>query len=375
MVDYAEVVYWLTALNASGLKLNLLKPIILRWCLGENRSLAELFKLSTLEFTTTFGLSESDAEQFLGAEAQVPHQAEMLAEWQSQGLVPIIRTDASYPKRFANYLAPIAQPLVLWSKGKLALLNQPGVTILGQQGDDPSTATFIRDLVAVLEQDGIGLIGGYSRGLDRETFELMLRTPAGFGVAMLPMGLSAFLSTTPKLDETIDDGRALVISPFAPDTAFDEKLAQARNLLIDHLALALLIPHSDEEAITRATVALERGLPVLIKEDTAGNRELLKRGALLLTDTGEVIDWVQQALVDDAMQEMPPETPSGELAAAPLTVTAQTSPDDSDDDYRLRVEEVPPLDSEEAIDLLSLGGEIPEVLRKRLEGRSDHSKD
>ena len=152
-------------------------------------------------------------------------------------------------------------------------------------------------------------------------------------------------------------------------------MAQARNLLIDHLTLALLIPQSDEDAIARATAALERGLPVLIKEDTAGNRELLKRGALLLTDTGEVIDWVQQALVDDAMQETPPETPGGELAAAPLTVTAQTSPDDSDDDYSLRVEEVPPLDSEEALDVLSLGGEIPEVLRKRLEERSDPSKD
>jgi predicted Rossmann fold nucleotide-binding protein DprA/Smf involved in DNA uptake len=375
MADYAEVVYWLTALNSSGLKLNVLKPIILRWCLGENRSLAELYRLSTLEFTTTFGLPESDAEQFLGAEAQIPHQAAKLAEWQSQGLVPIIRTDASYPKRFANHLAPIAQPLVLWGRGELALLNQPGVTILGQQGDDPSTATFIEELVAVLEQDGIGLISGYSRGLDRATFELMVNTPRGFGVAMLPMGLGAFLSTTPKLNEAISGRQALVISPFAPDTAFDEKLAQARNLLIDHLTLALLIPQSDEDAIARATAALERGLPVLIKEDTAGNRELLKRGALLLTDTGEVIDWVQQALVDDAMQETPPETPGGELAAAPLTVTAQTSPDDSDDDYSLRVEEVPPLDSEEALDVLSLGGEIPEVLRKRLEERSDPSKD
>jgi len=193
-----------------------------------------------------------------------------------------------------------------------------------------------------------------------------LATERGYAIAILPMGLSAFMKTTTKLAEVVEAGRTVLVSPFAPDTPFEEKLAEARNLLIDYLTMALLIPESDEEAQERAIAALERGLSVFVKADTAGNRSLLDQGALLLTDPGEVVEWVQQALVDAAMQETEDEDTS-DMVAAPLTATAPTDPPLSDDDYSLRYEEVVPLDSDEAMEVLSLGGEIPEVLRKRLQ--------
>ena len=90
-------------------------------------------------------------------------------------------------------------------------------------------------------------------------------------------------------------------------------------IAIDHMTLALLIPESDEDAQTRATTALERGLPVFVKADTEGNRTLIDQGALLLTDPGEVVEWVQQALVDAAIQETDVETTEADVAAAPLT--------------------------------------------------------
>jgi predicted Rossmann fold nucleotide-binding protein DprA/Smf involved in DNA uptake len=185
------------------------------------------------------------------------------------------------------------------------------------------------------------------------------------------MGLNAFIKTTTKLEPAVEAGRTVLVSPFAPDTSFNEKLAEARNLLIDHLTLALLIPESDDESQVRATAALDRGLPVFVKADTAGNRALIERGALLLTDPGEVVEWVQQALVDVALQATETESTAEDLAAAPLSTTAPADPPQSDDDYSLRVEEVPPLDSNEALELLSLGGEIPEVLRRRLEKAED----
>ncbi|GAB4429522.1 MAG: hypothetical protein Kow0031_10070 [Anaerolineae bacterium] len=377
MEKHPEVVYWLALTQHSGLKLNIIKPIILRWCLQERRPLSALFELSPLEMGATFGLSEADADQILAVPARLPEQAALLARWQQQGIHLLARTDPRYPRRLAHALSPAKQPLLLWAEGRLELLNQPLVNLLGQPGQDKSAADFIAELVGTLEQEGIGLVSGYSRGLDRDAFDLMLASATGFAVALLPMGLAAFAQTTATLAPAVEAGRAALVSPFAPDTPYQERLAEARTLLIDHLSLALLIPDADDDAQSRATQALDRGLPVFVKENTPGNHQLIDQGALLLTDAGEVVDWVQQALVDDVLldtdEEAAPEAVSP-AAAAPLTDTAPVAPPRSDEDFKLRVEDVPLLDSDEAIEVLSMGGDLPEVLRDRLKKRQKPSE-
>lgn len=363
MSDFSETIYWLALIQESGLSLNVLKPVLMRWCITEGRRAASLLTLSPLELTTTFGLSDADAGRILTARSKLEAQQQALTRRQSQGIEPIIRTDPRYPRRLVHTLSPAKQPLVLWVKGAAQRLNQPGVTVLGQAGN--TTAPFVAELLAALESDDIGIISGYTRGLDRTTFETMLATERGFTVAVLPMGLAAFGKTTRQLDGPVQAGRTVLVSPFAPDTPYQEKLADARNLIIDHMSLALLIPESDAAAQARANVALERGLPVFVKENTAENRELLDLGALLLTDAGEVLDWVQQAMVDDAMLE-DDATTTETVVAAPLAATAPLDPPHSNEDYSLRSEDLPPIDSDEAIEVLSLGGEIPDILRQRL---------
>lgn len=377
MANYPELIYWLALLNESRLKLNLVKPIIQQWCFGENRSLAELFELSPWEWSTRFGLSDEEANRAVAAAERLDKQAALVAQWQSQKIEPLIRTDLRYPKRLIATLPAAKQPLILWARGNLNLLNEPGVAVLGSQTPDEAITELIHEVMQTLAAEEINLISGYGRGLDRATFEAMLTTPNGHAVTVLPMGLSAFAKSTTKLETVITQGRVALVSPFAPDTPFQEKLAEARNLLIDHLALTLLIPHPDEDAQARATAALERGLPVFVSlNDTAGNRALIDGGAYLLTDAGEVVEMVQQAIIDTVFVEEapPPVQPAASaptLASAPTPAAALPS---SDADFNLPVEEVEPIDSEEALEILSLGGNVPEILRKRLkkeDGRGD----
>ncbi len=365
--NYPEVVYWLALINQSGLKLSLVKPIIQRWCIAEQRPLTTLFNLPPLDLSTNFGLSDVEAQKIVATTDKLNNQAVLIAQWQTQGFEPIISTDPRYPQRLIYNLPPAKHPLMLWARGPIDLLNRPGITMLGQQDPDQTTITFINQLMISLEAEAIGLVSGYSRGLDRSIFDTMLASENGFGVAVLPMGLNAFIKTSTKLEQAVQSGQVVLVSPFSPDTPFNEKLADARNLLIDHMTLALLIPESNEHVRARAITALERGLPVFVKADTASNRTLLDQGALLLTDSGEVIEWVQQALVDIALTETAPESDDINSAAAPLITTAPADPPSSNDDYSLRPEDIPLLDSEEAIEVLSLGGKIPEVLRQRLQ--------
>lgn len=369
MSNYPEVVYWLTLINQSGLKLNIVKPIIQR-CVAENHALSSLFDLSVSEWGIAFGLAEEAAEQVVAAREHLPRQAQALQQWQAQGLEPIIRTDPRYPRRWLHTLPPATQPLLLWTRGAVDLLNEPMITVLGSEAPDAETAEFITDLMHATVAENIGVVSGYGRGLDRTTFEIMLQTEGGRGVVVLPMGLTAFAQTTSKLDDAVTANRIVLVSPFAPDTPYQERLAEARNLLIDHLALAILALNTDSDAEDRAGAALSRGLPVFVSlTDTAGNRALIDQGALLLTDTGEVIEMVQQAVIDATLLESGPEEAT--LPAPPLGSAAPPPPpSDPNEDYSLRLEEVEPIDSDEALEILSLGGDVPELLRRRLKEAS-----
>ena len=363
MPDYPETVYWLTLINESGLKLSQVKPIVQRWGVLEQRSLAELFDLTPLDWSTTFGLAEAEAKQVQRIRAKLEPQAKALAQWQSQGLEALLRIDSRYPRRLAETLPLVQQPLILWGQGGLDLLNEPGVAMLGGPAPDAAAGQLIEELMQALVDEEINLISGYGRGLDRSTSEPMLTTPGGHAIAILPMGLAAFAKTTTKLSQAVETGQIALVSPFMPDTPYQDKLAEARNLLIDHLALVLLMLEPDEDSTGRGAAALNRGVPVLMGGDadraTDYHRALLNLGALLLTDAGEVIEVVQQAIIDATLQEPLVE-------AAPAPVARPTHPN-QDDDFSLHTDTVAPIDSQEALEILSLGGEIPEVLRQRLQ--------
>lgn len=371
MPDYSETVYWLTLINESSLKLNQVKPIIQRWAVVEQRSLAELFDLSPLDWSTTFGLSEVEAAQLQKIRAKLEPQAKALAHWQSQGLEILLRTDPRYPHRLAETLPLVQQPLILWGRGGLELLNEPGVAMLGGAAPDAAAGQLIEELMQALVAEQVNLISGYGRGLDRSTFETMLTTPGGHAIAMLPMGLAAFAKTTTRLSQAVENGQIALVSPFAPDTPYQDKLAEARNLLIDHLALVLLILEPDEDSTGRGTAAVNRGVPVLLAgaadHATDYHRTLLNQGALVLTDAGEVIEMVQQAIIDVTLQE-----PLVEAAPTPV---ARPGAPERGEDFSLHVETVEPIDSQEALEILSSGGEIPEVLRKRLQKRPSDAPD
>jgi len=255
MVNHPEVVYWLALINESGLKLNLVKTIIQRWSVIEQRAVADLFDLSPLEWSTTFGLSDNEAERAASLSNKLEGQAKALAQWQTQGIEVLLRIDSRYPRRLAHLLPPAQQPLLLWGQGDLTLLNEPMVAVLGNESNE-STATFIDELMQVLVEEEIGLVSGYSRGLDRSTFDTMLTTDGGRAIAIIPMGLSAFAQTTSKLEQAVNAGQMALVSPFAPTTSFNEKFADARNLLIDYLALTLLVLDTDDDALARAQEVL-----------------------------------------------------------------------------------------------------------------------
>jgi predicted Rossmann fold nucleotide-binding protein DprA/Smf involved in DNA uptake len=366
-INHNEAAYWLALVNHSGLKLSQLKPIAQQWHLMEGRSIVQLFNLPALELSARFNLAEGEAQGILKAAETHKAQLAQLEKWAGQGIHLLTLSHPHYPNRLIHSLPPKQQPLLLWAKGNTERLSEPTVTFLGKSEPEAETVAFVESLAAILAQEMIGVVSGYGKGLDRLAFEAILAAENGYGVAVLPMGLLAFAQLTAKLDQAVTAGRTVLLSPFPPETPYKENLAEARNLLVDSLALALLAPEADEAAQARAQAALERGMPVLVgMTDSAENRALIAQGAFLMTDPGEVVEMVQQAIIDDALQTELAQAPASETLPSPSAASEKLPLLDSQDDYALGTEAVDPLAADEALDILSTMGPVPDSLRARL---------
>ncbi|MEM7033386.1 MAG: DNA-processing protein DprA [Chloroflexota bacterium] len=367
MSNHNEAAYWLALINNSGLKLSQLKPIAQQWHLMEGKSIAQIFNVPPKELVDRFALSEDEAHRLRKAADSQPAQMKQLEQWHQAGIELLTLGHPHYPTKLIYALPPKQQPLFLWAKGATQHLAEPTITILGSETPDPEVIEFVDSLVTLLASENMSVVSGYGKGLDRIAFDTMLGSEDGRGIAVLPMGLTAFSQITTKLDTVITAEKCLLISPFAPDVAYSERFAEARNVLVDSLALALLVPQADETTAPRAKAALERGLPVLVgMTDSPANRDLIDRGAFLMTDPGEVVDMVQQALIDDTLQAQIAQAPATETAPPPPLKEESVSVLDEDDDYALGNEVIDPLAADEALDILSSMGSVPDTLRARL---------
>jgi predicted Rossmann fold nucleotide-binding protein DprA/Smf involved in DNA uptake len=371
--NHNEAAYWLALINHSGLKLAQIKPIAQQWHLMEGKSIAALFNLSATELSVRFSLTEAQAQGLLKAADSHAAQVNLIKTWQAQGIELITLSHPHFPGRLIYALPPKQQPLLLWARGSTQALLEPTVTFLGKPEPEPETIAFVNDLLPILVSENMGVVSGYGKGLDRIAFEGILENNEGQAMAVLPMGLAAFAKLTQKLDQPVSEGRAVLLSPFPPDVPFKDNLAEARNLLVDSLALALLVPQVDTDSQPRAEAALERGMPVLVNvTDSPENRALIDKGAILMTDPGEVIDMVQQAIIDDALQAELAQTPASE--AAPPIKAGGSPMLDGEDDYALGNEPVDPLAADEALDILSSMGAVPDSLRERLQAIEEQQK-
>ncbi len=362
----AEKAYWLALVYASNVKLSVVKAVAQQWYLMEGKALVELFNLSAAEMGVHFDIAESDAAKILKSADAHARYLTQLSEWEGRGIQLLPLSHPHYPSRLLTNLPPLQQPLFLWAQGNTEIINQASVTILGNPEPSTEIIAEVDTLVTNLVQEDVGLVSGYGKGLDRIAFESALKQEKGRGVAILPMGLTAFAKYATKLSPAIQAGKAVLLSPFPPDTAFKESFASARNLLVDSLATVLLVPHADELAQTRAKSALEQGLPVLVgRTDTPANRALIDAGAFLMTDIQEVVELVQQAILDheiqrDAALKDKAAQKTDKKPAPPIELLNDI------DNYKLHTEPLEALEADKAIEILSAGGNIPTSLRKRL---------
>jgi len=238
-------------------------------------------------------VSDSIASEILQG---TDHQA--LAEtrhWLSQPNNHLITlADPEYPQSLLEISDP---PPFLYAKGNLALLNQPGIAIVGSrnasvQGEKNAEA-FAHDLCAY----GLCIVSGLALGIDGAAHRGALKAN-GATIAVVGTGLDiVYPAKHRELAHQIAE-HGLIISEFNLGTPSKPQNFPKRNRIISGLSLGCLVVEANLQSGSQITarLAAEQGreifaIPGSIHSPMSkGCHQLIKQGAKLVDCLQDIVE-------------------------------------------------------------------------------------
>ncbi len=266
----------------------------------------------------------------------------IVERWERSGLWVISRSDSSYPERLKRYLGQTAPPL-LYGVGSKCLLNRGGLAVVGSRDRSDEDGEFARRVGEHCAQEGIAIISGAAKGIDRDAMSGALDV-GGWALGVLAEGLAKTATSGQYRSGLVSDHLTLV-SPYDPDSRWFAYTAMERNKLLYGLSDAALVVASSAESggtWAGATEALRLGkVKVFVKSAGAtapGNPKLLRMGA---------IPFPEEPWENLRPLFTPPEEKNGHLfaATAPLASPVMESLDAAPPDVLTSGEPVPPTEA------------------------------
>jgi predicted Rossmann fold nucleotide-binding protein DprA/Smf involved in DNA uptake len=241
---------------------------------------ADMLAVSGNDFISTLTPGEADRiTELLSRVAPLHRELERLARL---GVFPLTRADADYPRRYRLQLKDSAPP-VLFYAGEKALLEQPGIAVVGSRHLDEEGQECARFIGNACGISGQVLYSGGAKGVDTLSMDSALEA-RGTAVGVLANGLEKVVRIR---QEALQRGDLCLVTPYSPNAGFSVGAAMGRNRLIYILAdYAVVVASGAETGGTWAGAieALRNGwVPVFVLEHEkmpAGNQLLLQNGAL-----------------------------------------------------------------------------------------------
>lgn len=199
------------------------------------------------------------------------------------GIRMITSVEPAYPARLRERLRGLSPP-VLFGAGEWALLERPGLAIVGSRGVDVEGAAFTRAAAARCAREGLLVVSGGAGGVDQIAMQAALE---GGGAALgVPAGHLEKIIKKADARRWMQESRLLLLSPLHPNVGFTVANAMSRNKLVYALAeYGLVVASAAGQGGTWAGAreALRHGwVPVFVRDDPSapeGNRELLRPAA------------------------------------------------------------------------------------------------
>jgi DNA processing protein len=294
--------------------------------LGPTRARRLVEHFGTIEAVFRASLTELEATgiqaisaQSLGTGRSLERAQEEIVKARTAGATVVTVDDPNYPARLREVYDP---PLLLYVRGAVDVLNQPGIAIIGTRHPTPYGIGMAERLACDLARQGLIIFSGMARGVDTAGHRGAL---AGKGktVAVFGTGVDVFYpKENSRLAEQILASGGAIISEFSMSTFAAPQNFPIRNRIISGLSIGVLVVEAAEYSGTRITArcALEQGRDVfavpgnVTTKNSWGPNTLIKQGAKLVATWEDV--W--EELPSDVRLALAPsrdESPAGGTAS------------------------------------------------------------
>lgn len=194
--------------------------------------------------------------------------------------------DDAYPDRLRNIYDP---PPVLWVRGDAALLNRPGIAVVGTRQPSPYGAGMAEMLSRELASRRIAILSGMARGVDTAAHKGAIEA-GGKTVAVWGTGIDVvYPKENKRLAERIVETGGAIISEFPLSTFPAPQNFPLRNRVLSGISIGVLVIEAGEYSGTRITArcAMEQNRDVyavpgnVTNKNAWGPNTLIKQGAKL----------------------------------------------------------------------------------------------
>ena len=253
-----------------------------------------------------------------------PETAEVLRNWEShtdpatelrelkeRGLSLLTPDDEAFPPALREaYDAPVL--LYVW--GRVEPRDRHAIGVVGTRRATIYGKNSTKKLSFQFADAGHTILSGLARGIDTTAHEAALAASGGRTIAVIGSGLAKiFPAENLGLAEMIADGRGAVVSEFPLHTAPDKQTFPQRNRIVAAWSRALLVTESPawSGSLITANLAAEYGRPVyavpgpIDKPTSAGCNRLIRDGATLVTDAGDILDDLGGLGLERGLQSAP----------------------------------------------------------------------
>jgi len=201
--------------------------------------------------------------------------------------------DAAYPAQLKQIYDP---PLVLYVRGNVGAISQPGIAVVGTRHPTPYGTAMAERLACDLAARGLVIFSGLARGVDSAGHRGAI---AGKGKTVAVMGTGVdviYPKENTRLTEQILALGGAVVSEFPLSTFPAPQNFPIRNRIISGISLGVLVVEAAEYSGTRITArcALEQNREVfavpgnVTNKNSWGPNTLIKQGAKLVATWEDV---------------------------------------------------------------------------------------
>jgi DNA processing protein len=236
---------------------------------------------------------EKEIADALSSPGLVDKASEEIRKLEKRGYAALTIRDTRFPRRLGEISDP---PLVLYYAGKIDILNEPSVSIVGARKPTPYGRAVAEKLAVDLSAKGVVVVSGLARGIDSVAHWGALR--GGQTIAVLGSGLDMIYpkENGPLFEKIVENGLVLTEYPLkAPPLKYH---FPCRNRIISGLSIGTVVVEGTKKSgsLITARLALDQNREVMAvpgnvtSELSRGTNWLLQEGAKLVTEWKDVVE-------------------------------------------------------------------------------------